>query len=81
MNERRKTDRRKKRNIYIYFVRELIDTASVEKSQKQKPILDSATYWKMQEDLGRQLVFPGTIQTNLQTNLILYYSPMNVRRS
>lgn len=81
MNERRKTDRRKKRNIYIYFVRELIDTASVEKSQKQKPILDSATYWKMQEDLGQQLVFPGTIQTNLQTNLILYYSPMNVRRS
>lgn len=33
MNERRKNDRRKKEiYIYIYFVRELIDTASVEKS-------------------------------------------------
>jgi len=47
------------------------ETAKTEASQK-KSILDCATGFNMAVDLGKKLVFPGIVQTNLRPDIVLW---------
>lgn len=67
--ERKKKRGQKEEKKFFQLVRE-VDATSVEKPPKQKFILDSATSWEMWSDLGRRLVFPDIIPTNIRPKII-----------
>lgn len=66
--ERKKKRGQKEEKKFFQLVRE-VDATSVEKPQNRNP---SLTSWKMQADLGRRLVFPTIIATNLRPDIILW---------
>jgi len=68
--EKKKPRRRNSQAGHINFVR-TGETAKTEASQK-KSILDGATGWNMAVDLGKKLVFPGIVQTNLRPYIVLW---------
>jgi hypothetical protein len=68
--EKKKPRRSNSQAGHINFVRPG-ETAKTEASQK-KSILDGATGWNMSVDLGKKLVFPGIVQTNLRPDIVLW---------
>ncbi|XP_060584269.1 uncharacterized protein LOC132740392 [Ruditapes philippinarum] len=68
--EKKKPRRSNSQAGHINFVRPG-ETAKTEAPQK-KSILDGATGWNMSVDLGKKLVFPGIVQTNLRPDIVLW---------
>ena len=46
--------------------------AAKSQSTKKTSILNGTTGWNMEVDLGKKLVFPGIVQTNLRPDIILW---------
>lgn len=63
--------RGQKRDVrkYINVVKEG-DPTIIKKPSEQKSILDSATSWEMQADLGRRLLFPDVLNTTLRPDIV-----------
>ena len=47
------------------------ETAKAQPTQKTS-ILDGTTGWNIEVDLGKKLVFPGIVQTNLRPDIVLW---------
>jgi len=62
--ERKKDRRSNPQQRYVNFVKP--GEAAKSQSTKKTSILDGTTGWNMEMDLGKKLVFPGIVQTNLR---------------
>lgn len=68
--ERKKERRSNPKLCHINFVKPG-ETAKTQ-SPHQPSILDGATGWNMEVDLGKKLVFPSIVQTNLRPDIVLW---------
>ena len=68
--ERKKDRKSNPKHGYINFVKPG-ETAKAQCAQKAS-ILDGTTGWNMEVDLGKKLVFPGIVQTNLRPDIVLW---------